>query len=55
MEKQHIYEKFVDLVECDISLNNHIMWDVRPLNCCGIAYVAFRQKSWRSLLYTMKT
>jgi len=25
MKKQRIYEEFVDMVECNISRNNHIM------------------------------
>ena len=37
------YEKFVDLVGCNISWNNHIMQDVWPWT---IAYVAILKSSW---------
>jgi len=38
-KRQYTYEKFVDLVECNLFENNDIMHDVRPSNCCVIAYV----------------
>ena len=40
-----IYEKFVNLVECNIFRNSHITQDVWPSNRCVIAYVTLRQKS----------
>ena len=46
------YKKFVDLVECNISQNNHITQDVRPFNCSVIACMAHGRNVWRSLLYT---
>jgi len=44
MKKQYIYETLVDLVECSLSWNNHIMEDVWCSNCCALVYVAIRQK-----------
>jgi len=38
MKKYSIYEKCVDWAECSISRKTHIMQDVRPSNCCAIAY-----------------
>ena len=49
MKKQYIYKKCVDLVECNISRNNHITLDVWRSNCCAMAYVAFSQKIWRPI------
>jgi len=40
-----------DLVECNISRKSHIIQDVRPLNCCAIAYVVLSQKIWNALVY----
>ena len=35
------------LVECNVSRNNHITWDVRPSKCCVKAHVALGQNVWR--------
>jgi len=52
MEKYYIHEKYVDLVECNISRKKSLCApDVRPSNCCAIAYVALSQKTWRALIY----
>jgi len=34
------------LVECNVSEKNHTTQDARSSNCCVMAYVAHRQKSW---------
>ena len=39
------YEKFVDLVEYNISRNNHIAHGVRPSTCSVLPHVALGQKS----------
>jgi len=39
------------LVESNISQKKHITQDVRPSNCCEIAYVVLSQKIWRALVY----
>jgi len=43
MKKEYVYKK-LDLVECNISRNNRIMYDVRPSDCCVIAYVTLGKK-----------
>jgi len=49
-KENNIFTKNVfDLVECNISRNNHITHDVRSSNYCVIAYVALRQKSLETL------
>ena len=50
-DKWYIYEKCVDLAECHISRTNHTTQDVRPSNCCAIAYVVLSQKFWGVLVY----
>jgi len=50
-EKIYIYKKCVDLVECNISRNNHITSGVRPSNRCAMAYVALSQKMWRPMIW----
>jgi len=52
MKKIYIYEKCVDLVECNISRKNHITHDVRPSNCCATAHQVLFQNFWRALVYT---
>jgi len=46
-EKIIYIRKCIDLVECNISRNNRITWDVRPSNCCEIDYVAIWKNVWR--------
>jgi len=40
MKQQSVDEKSVDLIECNISRNNHIAYDVQSSNFCVIACVA---------------
>jgi len=43
-EKIISLQKLVDLVECNKSRNIHITQNVRPSECCVIAYAAHGQK-----------
>ena len=45
IEKITYSQTFIDLVECNVSRNIHIMWDVRPSDYCVIAGVALVHKS----------
>ena len=47
-KKPYIYEKYVDLVQCNISRKNQITQDVWPSNYCAIAYVVLSQKCRRA-------
>jgi len=42
-----VCEKFVDIVEYNISRNNHIAWNVRPSTYFLLAYVASDKSVWR--------
>jgi len=45
--KKYIYEKCVDVVECNISRKNHITQNVRPSNCCATALCGPLPKKFR--------
>jgi len=45
MKKQYIYQTFVDLVEYNISRNNHIKQDVQLQIWYVVASIALQQKS----------
>jgi len=49
-----IYEKFIDLLECNISRNN-LITDVWRSNCCVLADLVLWQKVWRPLVYSTAT
>jgi len=49
MKTYYIYEKLVGLVECNLSRNSHIVYDVRPSDSSAIAYVALGRKSLETL------
>ena len=52
-EKVIIYEKSIDLVDCNISRKNNITLDVWPSNCCAITYMVHSQKIESPGLYEL--
>ena len=44
-DRNDFCETFMELLQCNISRNNHITWDVRPSSCCVIPHVALREPS----------
>ena len=51
--KKYIYEKCVDLVECNISRKNHMTQDAWPSNCYAIAYVVSPKSLKSPALYEL--